>query len=50
MQSGLIVNDEVTGLYKLDIFNPAYATVLNEQGLVMIENMLYHFDAQALKT
>ena len=50
MESRLIANDEKSGLYKLNLFNPAYAYVLNEQGLVMVNNVLYHFTANELKT
>jgi hypothetical protein len=50
MQTGFIVNDEQTGLYKLAIFNPAYAPVLNEQGLVLVDNVLYQFDSNVLKS
>lgn len=49
IQSGFIVTDDATGLYKLNIFNPAYASVLDENGLVMIGSVLYQFTATTLK-
>src|SRR5690606_4841101 len=35
LQNGLIVENNTDGLYNLNLFNPAYATVLNENGMVI---------------
>ena len=49
LQSGLIAENETTGLYDLNLFNPAYAPVLNANGLVIVENAIYQFTHNALK-
>lgn len=47
--SGLIAGNETTGLYDLNLFNPAYAPVLNGKGLVIVGNTIYQFTGNALK-
>ena len=49
LEAGLISPNETSGLYVLNLFNPAYATVLNKDGLVVIANDIYLFSEKALK-
>ena len=49
LQSNLILENESTGLYDLGLFNPAYAPLLNSNGLIQIENSIYQFTKDALK-
>src|SRR5690606_20084031 len=48
LQNGLIVENNTDGLYNLNLFNPAYATVLNENGMVIVDNSIYQFTGNAL--
>jgi len=47
LESGLIREHEFG--YDLNIFNPAYAPVLNEQGLVKVGNDIFQFTSSTLK-
>ena len=49
LEAGLISPNGTSGLYTLNLFNPAYASVLNRDGLVVIANDVYHFSEKALK-
>lgn len=49
LEVGLISKNEATGLYDLSLFNPAYAPVLNKNGMVMVAGTIYQFAKSSLK-